>query len=1074
MKPIHTIALIVSALGVFCGSYAWSAAPEKPLVSVDKNGKISYDANDRGDRVPDFSTCGFAGGDRPIPNVQVVVVVPCRAGDSTARIQKAIDYASALRPDTNGLRGAVLLLAGRHEVSGGLVITNSGVVLRGEGIGEKGATLVASGLDRRTLIRIVGRNDWANSSGAKWELQDARIPVGATSLRVANANGLVPGTPVRIVRPSTQTWIDQLGADEFGGGIGGGWKRGSRDIAWERIVKSVEGDLVNLDAPITTAIEKGPAGEARLAMVRGEWPGRIHQVGVENLSLESTFDASNASDENHSWCAITIESASDCWVRQMAFKHFAGSAVAIFETGSRVTVQDCLSLEPISQIGGYRRHTFFTMGQQTLFLRCYSEHGRHDYSVGHCAAGPNAFVQCEAHAAVDDSGPIESWASGVLYDNVVIDGNALTLGFRAGNNAAIGWAAANCVLWNCSASIIGCWNPPGAQNWSFGSWAGFQGDGVWRSSNDFMPTDSLFAGQLRDRLGSASAERLQLMPRPHDESSNPPLDKAQELAAASHGPAPTLREYIVAAIKRDPIPHEPGTTKKVDELAFDSTPLKVPARKLVVTNGWLTINGKLVVGGSSDVAWWRGNIRPQEAPSFGLGVTRFVPGRVGAGFTDDLNELADALVTRGDAALDYHYGLWHERRRDDHERVRRMNGDVLPPFYELPFARSGQGTAWDGLSKYDLTKFNPWYWSRLRQFAGVCEQRGLILFHQNYFQHNILEAGAHWADCPWRSANNINETGFPEPPPYAGDKRIFMAELFYDTTHPVRRELHRHYIRQCLDNFTNNANVIQFTSAEFTGPRGFVEFWLDTIAEWEREKVAQTSKSAVSRVSKPAPVSHDVASADLEVGDTAGLETCATHPLVALSCTKDVQDAILADAKRSGTVDVIDFRYWWRTDKGEFAPPGGKNLAPRQFERQWRGGRPTDANAAGMAAEYSARFPAKPLICDFDTAGWAWVCAGGSLPRLPRTTDAALLEAIPHMRPSATASKNGQWILSEPGKQLFICGGGNTEVDLSAESGSFRVSVVDPRTGQLTSRENVKGGGKVQLPTGQVIWLRKE
>ena len=114
-----------------------------------------------------------------------------------------------------------------------------------------------------------------------------------------------------------------------------------------------------------------------------------------------------------------------------------------------------------------------------------------------------------------------------------------------------------------------------------------------------------------------------------------------------------------------------------------------------------------------------------------------------------------------------------------------------PPFYELPFARSGQVTAWDGLSRYDLTHYNPWYWRRLNDFADICDHRGLVLFHQNYFQHNILEAGAHWADFPWRTANNINETGFPEPPFYAGDKRIFMAEQFYDVTHPVRRALHR-------------------------------------------------------------------------------------------------------------------------------------------------------------------------------------------------------------------------------------------------------------------------------------------
>ena len=49
--------------------------------------------------------------------------------------------------------------------------------------------------------------------------------------------------------------------------------------------------------------------------------------------------------------------------------------------------------------------------------------GRHDFAVGFCAPGPNAFVQCEAVNALDDSGPLDSWASGVLYDNVRIDGN---------------------------------------------------------------------------------------------------------------------------------------------------------------------------------------------------------------------------------------------------------------------------------------------------------------------------------------------------------------------------------------------------------------------------------------------------------------------------------------------------------------------------------------------------------------------------------------------------------------------------------------------------------------------------
>ena len=122
----------------------------------------------RGDRVPDFSHCGYAGGDRPVPDAPVRVVVAPQPGDSTARIQRAIDYVSGLAEDTNGLRGAVLLLKGRHEISGSLRIRASGVVLRGQGMDENGTVLVATGLDRRVLIEIAGRNERTNHAGQAW------------------------------------------------------------------------------------------------------------------------------------------------------------------------------------------------------------------------------------------------------------------------------------------------------------------------------------------------------------------------------------------------------------------------------------------------------------------------------------------------------------------------------------------------------------------------------------------------------------------------------------------------------------------------------------------------------------------------------------------------------------------------------------------------------------------------------------------------------------------------------------------------------------------------------------------
>ena len=82
--------------------------------------------------------------------------------------------------------------------------------------------------------------------------------------------------------------------------------------------------------------------------------------------------------------------------------------------------------------------------------------------------------------------------------------------------------------------------------------------------------------------------------------------------------------------------------------------------------------------------------------------------------------------------------------------------------------------------------------------------------------------------------------------------------------------------------------------------------------------------------------------------------------MIALTCTKDVQDAILT-LTRSGAQwwNVICFRYWWQTGRGLFAPHGGQNLSPRQIERTSKGGTPTDEDLAGMAMPYRLRFPDK-------------------------------------------------------------------------------------------------------------------
>lgn len=1048
MRSRSLISLLIALMLIGTAPVVARAAKAKQpqAITLGKDGKLAYTADVNGDRVPDFSTAGYMGGGVAIPIVPVRVVVPRREGDNTARIQAAIDYVASLPPDDHGIRGAVLLEKGRYEILGGLRISASGVALRGQGMGPEGTVLFAAGQDRRTLITIVGVDDRKLTS-SELAIGDKYVPVNATTFHVSGNTGLKTGDTILVRRVCTVEWIKALKMEDIGGGFGAGWKKDTRDVIWDRVVTAVDGDSITIDAPLTTAIDSNFGGGE---VASYQWPGRIRQVGVENLRCESACDAANPKDEAHAWIAITIDDAQDAWVRQVTGVHFVSSIVALGDSTKRITVEDCESLAPVSEIAGYRRHSFYTDGGQTLFQRCYAEHGRHDFAVDLCAPGPNAFVQCEAKEALDDSGPIDSWASGVLYDNVRIDGQALSLYDRSFNGQYAGWSAANSVLWQCSASVLNCSSPPTARNWAFGCWGVFSGEANWYDSNSFVKPVSLYYGQLADRLGPEVAQKSNLMPRGTNESTSPSEEEAAELIAESHQPGPQLSQWIDDAPTRTPIPTDVAGARSLDEISPVQSPTTRPVLQTVsITNGWLTIDDKLLTGSKQDIQWWAGGVRPKDVAEARPNITRFVPGRVGRGFTDDLNELTDDMLAGHRAYLDYHYGLWYDTRSADHERTRRINGDVWPPFYELPFARTGgDELAWDGLSKYDLTKYNPWYFSRLKQFANLCDDKGLLLLHENFFQHNILEAGAHWASCPWRSANNINHMGFPEPPLYAGDKRIFMADQFYDVTNSTRREIFRAYIRKCLDNFADNHNVIQLTSAEYSGPLPFMQFWLDTVAEWERE----TGKK----------------------------------PLIALSAPKDVQDAILADPVRAPLVSVIQIRYWWYMPNGSaYAPPGGKNLSPRQWMRVLKYAYPSFEQAQRAVHEYKEKFPDKVVLLAPEDGpnmpGWAVLMGGGSIPNLPGL-DPGLSSAVVAMHPIDLADHPpGQWALGEPdrGYLVYSTSAGSARLDLTSAEGSYAVRFVNPKTEHVSDTSASLSGGSVTDVKGPggapwIAWLTKK
>lgn len=972
-----------------------------------KNDQLTYLADSKGNRILDYSSCGYRNSEQAIPNVDNVVFVPWQESNASERIQKAIDYVSSLPVGKNGFRGAVLLDKGTFSLNESLRIHTSGIVLRGM---DKAQTkLLKKGVDRAALLYVEGKNDMRITDTLA--VLTPYVPVNTSTFQVTNNTQLKKGDRVQIVRASSKEWIASLGCDIFGGGISAlGWKSGEMDLVWDRTLAIVSGNQVTLDAPMTVALD---TQWGKTQVLRYQWAGRISEVGVENLIMESDYNRKYPKDEEHCWTGISIENAENCWVCHIDFRHFAGSAVMVHQTTSKVTVEDCISREPVSEIGGMRRCTFYTLGQQTLFQRCYSERGIHDFSAGYCAAGPNAFVQCEAKETLGFSGSIDSWACGLLFDVVDIDGHNLSFKNLGQDKNGAGWNTANSLFWQCTAAEIECYSPAqDAVNRAYGCWAQFSGNGEWAESNNHVHPRSLFYAQLAERLKQDCSGIAHILPRATNASSSPTVEVAMEMAKEAYEPRLTLENWIRQ------IPYtacvRPDKLKTVDDLK-----IKFPIHEqgkchhFGIENGKLVMDGRLLVGGKHEVPWWNGKLRTNYLSKAKPHISRFVPGREGLGLTDRIDSTIHYMVKNNILVLDHNYGLWYERRRDDHERIRRRDGDVWGPFYEQPFARSSEGEAWDRLSKYDLNRPNAWYWNRLSQFVKKGAKEGLLLFHENYFQHNIIEAGAHWVDSPWRSSNNINETGFSEPINFAGDKRIFVADMFYDIDHPVRRELHRNYIRQCLNQFADDDNVVQLISAEYTGPLHFVEFWLDVIGEWEKET---------------------------------GKQAC-----VALSTTKDVQDAILNDPERARLVDVIDIRYWHYKTDGVYAPEGGKNLAPRQHARKMKVGKVTFKEAYKAVSEYRQKYPEKAVTYyaqNYPDMAWAVLMAGGSCPVLPVKDEIFLADAA-QMKTEDTGTDSYQKMVKSD-KGSIIYSHSDTEITIRLAPGKYTLKSINPVTGEVS------------------------
>src|SRR6187455_2115566 len=162
-------------------------------------GRLVYVPDEQGNTIHDASHAGYRGGGVAIPTIPVRETIWPVVGDNSAHIQAAIDRVSSRPLDAAGFRGAVLLRAGYYRIATPLTIRASGVVLRGESMGDTGTILIGTGTGRSAggpggggpggapqgaLVVVGGASAVTPRNEAAQPIADDYVPVGSRTLRV--------------------------------------------------------------------------------------------------------------------------------------------------------------------------------------------------------------------------------------------------------------------------------------------------------------------------------------------------------------------------------------------------------------------------------------------------------------------------------------------------------------------------------------------------------------------------------------------------------------------------------------------------------------------------------------------------------------------------------------------------------------------------------------------------------------------------------------------------------------------------------------------------------------------------
>lgn len=363
----------------------------------------------------------------------------------------------------------------------------------------------------------------------------------------------------------------------------------------------------------------------------------------------------------------------------------------------------------------------------------------------------------------------------------------------------------------------------------------------------------------------------------------------------------------------------------------------------------------------------------------------------------------------------------------------KLGKDFVHNAAPLPWSRTGPGLALDGKPKFDLTKFDNAYFTRLRERVNAAGRRGIYvsvmlfegwgLMHAN--RGRAAPAGWAWRSHPFNPANNVNQLTVSGSDDISG-----KVHRLGDTT---VNDLQAAYIGRVVDAVNEFDNVLYEVINE-GGEREWDWWVVERIQKHQRSKRKQHpvgitghgAERVASMLASPAEW--------ISPGRADGYA--------------DDPPAWSADHRK---VSVIDTDHIWGVG-------GNVDWVWKSFVHGHNPifMDPYDGLVLGQ--------PADPR----------WEPIRVAMGHTRRLADRLTLAT---MAPADAIASSG-YCLAAPGREyvVYVPGGGKVSVDLSAAKGRVSVEWFEPATGRTTGAGEMPGGARQEFEapfTGSAVLYLK-